>query len=216
MEIRAAIDFINRVARARSVLFLDFDGVVARNIAGLSAFNRIVPYRVACLSEIVARTGCDVVVSSTWRRDPHTGHGFPASELEGYLRERAYTGRILDITPTHETVSFVEDIARVRGGEILAWLRAQRLKPSAVVVLDDVALEGPMAPYQVRTVEEVGLTVGDVERAVWLFRRQPKGRPPWLLEASRHARSPRAPRELEPMEPMEQMSFFALLGLGER
>lgn len=173
------------------VLFLDFDGVIARNIGGnASAFERLVPHRVAYLSSIVERTGCRVVVASTWRKNPETGLGLSAAKLEAALQSRGYTGEVDDITPYHAKASFHDEIAKVRGGEILAWIRDQKVKPSAIAVLDDVMLDGPIAPYVVQTVEEIGLTPAHVERAVALLHTPLTGRRPW------------APA-------VEQVSFFA-------
>ena len=164
---------------AGCVIFLDFDGVVSRAISGASAFDRLVPHRVAHLSKIVERTGCKVVVASTWRKDPKTGRGLSAWQLQAALRSRGYTGTVDDITPFHREVSFPDEIAKVRGGEILAWLRAQVESPRAIAILDDVALDGPMAPYVIRTVEDIGLTAADAERAVQRLLTPIRGTPPW-------------------------------------
>lgn len=172
---------------AYTVLFLDFDGVIARmpKYKDEPARARLLPDRVGRLSELIERTGSRVVVSSTWRKNPRLDVGMTASQLESLLRGRGYTGAVYDITPVHEEVAFEDDIARVRGGEILAWLRAQKQKPRAFAVLDDIALEGPVAPYLVQTNEDVGLTGADVERAVVILSRPIRGRRPWTAAPKR-------------------------------
>jgi hypothetical protein len=167
------------VSVSHKVCFLDFDGVVARAISGASAHERLVPEWIARLSKLVERTDCRVVVSSTWRQNPQTKEGFTVSQLTAALRARGFTGTVFDITPMHEDVTYAEDIARVRGGEILAWLRAQKQKPTSFVALDDVRLLGPIAPYVVQTNEYRGLSDADVERAVTMLAKPLRGRRPW-------------------------------------
>jgi hypothetical protein len=48
------------------VLFLDFDGVLAW-VNGTQGRDTVDPAAVAQLQRVVRETGCDVVVSSTWR-----------------------------------------------------------------------------------------------------------------------------------------------------
>jgi hypothetical protein len=169
------------IREGQKVLFLDLDGVLSDpEPAQATAHERLVPGRVRRLSDLVDRVGCRVVVSSTWRRNPRTYRGLTADQLEEVLRERGYTGRVHDITPMHEEAHFDDEIARIRGDEILEWCRAQNTPPSAIVVLDDVALRGPLAAYVVRTDAYRGLTDEDVQRAIDLFKYPPRGRAPWL------------------------------------
>lgn len=164
-----------------TVAMLDFDGVIAVNqpLRGprLSAFDRIVPERVMHLNVLVARAGCRVVVSSSWRFNPKTGEGMRAVTLESILRQRGYTGSIHGITPCLAPEARTEsDIANGRGAEILAWCAEQPVKPRAIVVLDDVRLTGPVSTFQVQTDEAVGLTEADVERSVALLTK------PWTVQ----------------------------------
>jgi len=166
-----------------SALFLDFDGVVSRNPPPddpfRSGIERLVAENVHLLDAIVRRTGCRVVVSSSWRYDPATGLGSRAPVLESWLRAKGYTGRVDGITPHHGEVRWSDDIEERRGGEILAWCVDRPQKPRAIAVLDDMALRGPIAPFLVQTDESAGITAADVERVVALLQQPLRGRRPW-------------------------------------
>ena len=77
----------------RRVIFLDFDGVLAP-IRTWDRYGDLEPACIDVLNEIIARTGADVVVSSTWR------HGTTVSELQAMLDAHGFAGRVLDTTPT--------------------------------------------------------------------------------------------------------------------
>ena len=96
----------------------------------LSAIQRIVRTAVAKLNRLVVLGDAQVVVSSTWRRDPRTGEGASASQLQLWLRQAGFVGDVIGITPTYRGHD-------VRGAEIQAWIDAQPVAPSAVVILDD-------------------------------------------------------------------------------
>jgi len=87
------------------ILFLDIDGVV--NCATTSQRHRgaigIDPYMAHLVRMIVEQTGCQVVLSSSWRHFP-----------DGRKEVEEQVCPILDITPT-STSNF-------RGDEIRAWL----------------------------------------------------------------------------------------------
>jgi hypothetical protein len=155
------------------VLALDFDGVIAINqpLIGprLTAAQRLVRERVARLNTIVERTGCLVVVSSTWRWNAIAQEGHGVDMLLSWLREAGYTGDLAGITEAKTDESTVALIEANRGLEILAWCEAQPVKPRALAVLDDLALRGAVAPVLVRTVEAIGITDADVERVVELL-----------------------------------------------
>jgi hypothetical protein len=175
------------------VISLDFDGVVSVNQPEdgpiLTALERLIPERVAKLNTIVARTGCKVLVSSTWRYNARTGIGFDVAGLTRILRASGFEGEVSAVTPWLYEVEWAEDIEAHRGEEILAWCAAQPVKPRALVVLvvlDDLALRGPIYEVLVRTDDRVGLTDADVDRVVELLTRM---RPVRVWEAGRLRRT---------------------------
>lgn len=176
-------------ATSYSVLGLDFDGVIAINqpLTGprLTAAQRLVRERVARLNTIVERTGCRVVVSSTWRYNAIAGRGFGRLILAGWLREAGYRGELAGITEAMSDESDVGVMEGTRGGEILAWCAKQEVQPRALAVLDDLELRGAVAPVLVRTAEEVGITDADVERVVALLLAKRPVRPWELSKAKR-------------------------------
>lgn len=89
------------------VLFLDIDGVV--NCVTTSQRHRgfigIDPYMAALVRRIVDATGCQVVLSSSWRHFP-----------DGRKEVEQQVCPILDVTPTSSS--------GFRGDEIRVWLNA--------------------------------------------------------------------------------------------
>lgn len=150
-------------------LFLDLDGVVNSGRffrdqydevdgrgAEAYAAAQIDPSAVAVLNGIIAATGADVVISSTWRlmrRLP---------DLRGILRSRGFTGRIIDATPD------LND--KPRGLEIQAWLDAQREQPPAFAIVDDDEDMAHLSHRLVRTTFAEGLTEADADRLIALLR----------------------------------------------
>jgi hypothetical protein len=123
------------------ILFLDFDGVLNSwryfkdaHTAGRTLQtpqDQIDPKAVRWLNEIFLKTGCHVVVSSTWRRL----HRMP--DLRGWLKQAGFTGAVIDRTPSINDVD--------RGVEIDAWLKAHvRLPVESFAILDDGS---DMAPH---------------------------------------------------------------------
>ena len=151
-----------------SVLMLDFDGVlnsraylyqrgVRLRCESDSATSDIDPKAVSRLNEIVERTGCDVVISSSWR------YGNTTPELEGMLRQRGYRHTVLDSTPR----SFDE----IRGHEIQAWLNDNG-NPSPICILDDCADMAHLMPFLVKTDMATGLQDEHVERAAAMLNKE--------------------------------------------
>ncbi len=149
------------------VLFTDFDGVLSIN-GHDSVTERIVPERVSRLNDIVRRTGCIVVVSSTWRYSPLTKLGASAAQLEAWLRDAGYLYTIHGVTPVHRTCAWAHEIEETRGGEILAWLATRTVRVEAWAALDDLSIRG-IDGHLVQTDADVGLSDSDVEATVAIF-----------------------------------------------
>ena len=106
---------------------------------------------VAALNEIVARSGAQVVVSSSLR------YGKSIAELQAMLAAVGFIGEVVDKTPT--------DLGGCdRGEEIAAWLRAH--PATSWVIIDDHRDVGPLVGRLVQTTATRGLCLADVERAM--------------------------------------------------
>ena len=134
----------------RAVIFLDFDGVLAP-IRTWDRYGDLEPACVDVLNAIVAQTGADVVVSSTWR------HGKSVAELQAVLDAQGFAGRVLDKTPTVGP-------GATRGDEIAAWLAQHAVE--RWVIVDDHADVGTLRLRLVQTHPGRGLQPGDVARVV--------------------------------------------------
>lgn len=156
--------------------FTDFDGVL-NNVpyavkighyggwrSPLSVENAYLdPVNVAALKHIVERTGCRLVISSTWRLTHSTEEfenlflalGFPAGCVAGRTAQR-------DISEMEYGLYGHDE----RGHEISQYLK-DYAKGAKYVILDDVAQFLPeQQPFFVNTDDTVGLTMEDAERAI--------------------------------------------------
>jgi len=156
----------NRNAPPRGVLFLDIDGVM--NSPESMTANRskavFLPGAVAALRAIMARTGCRVVISSSWRgdqlenlRDALAAHG-----LGGVVRAIIGTTPVLHPSD-HPT----------REDEIGCWLHRERYE-GRLAILDDEPSLGELSPWHVAIRDTEGLVPSSADKAVLLLLR---GRP---------------------------------------
>ena len=136
------------------LLFLDLDGVICCNYHGELEADKL-----ALVGKIVEETGCRVVLSTDWRRQPH-------------LRTRAeetlsgYGVTCIGATPQYPMY------ARVRPKEILAWMAEYNGPIAAWCALDDrdLVLEEGGAPafinHFVLTEFATGLTEPLAQRVI--------------------------------------------------
>lgn len=123
-------------------LFLDVDGVL--NQCGKSA--GIHPDKLGMLAQVVHATGCQVVLSSTWRTLPSCKERIVAAlrdfgiELYGCTPDLATTAPDCDLTIWTSTP---------RWSEIAAWL-AEHPEVTAFAIVDD---DGGMNQYMDRLVK---------------------------------------------------------------
>lgn len=155
---------------ASPLLFLDIDGVLN---SYRSHFEKgetpLDPENIACFNRIVAATGADIVVTSTWR------YFTPFDELRRYFAEAGILGEIVDIVPDL-IAGLSDDAARLvtRGQEIHAWFKgrgaADPCSPAETfAILDDRADQEPYLHRLVLTSIERGLTDTDADRAIELL-----------------------------------------------
>jgi hypothetical protein len=173
------------------ILFLDVDGVLnhiewaerrpdrrkitndmnEEDVERIRAEYGFDPVCVEHLSTLVERAGCDIVISSTWRKMGlgQSGH----LHMQRMLTHRGfkYRDRIIGSTPVLDRMvgSMGLLVAQPRGLEIQAWLDAHE-SVSNFVILDD---ESDMAHLSSRLVQtnynDGGLRVDHVHEVVDLF-----------------------------------------------
>ena len=136
--------------RPPRIIFLDIDGV----LAPIRRWDRYGDLDRACiqvLNDIVASSGADIVVSSTWR------HGKTVAELQAVLDAEGLAGRVVDKTPSDIRGAY-------RGDEIAAWLAEHPV--AGFVIIDDHADMGELRSHLVLTEPGYGLRPPDASRAV--------------------------------------------------
>jgi hypothetical protein len=133
------------------VLFLDFDGVI-NSIRSAVAFGGYPwniqteslklfdPVGVALIKKVCDKTGCKIVLSSTWRKQ------FTCKELS-----KAIDLPIIDATPI---------LHKERGYEVQAWLDTHKPKVYAIIDDDGDILESQL-PFFVQTNSQNGITFAD-------------------------------------------------------
>lgn len=167
------------------LLFLDIDGVLNHStflhdeaklrieagkeglIVEPEAFHgvhQIDPKAVELLNQIVERTGCRIVLSSSWRINN------TVDEMNAILRVHGFKGEIVDRTPSTFQTDPATNKWSCRGEEIQRWMKEADLpKDEEVwfVILDDSNDMGDVSHALVRTNFETGLQAGHVEVAVY-------------------------------------------------
>lgn len=145
------------------VLFLDFDGVLnhdeafERHKSGLIIARDtevLDPKCVAELNRVAAETGCEVVVSSTWRL------GHTLVHLELLLRAAGYKYWLLSTTP---------HTGRHRGQDIAQWLEAHPGWGPIAIVDDDNDM-GALGHRLVQTSFQGGLKAEHANRLIELLK----------------------------------------------
>lgn len=103
----------------KRLLFLDVDGV----LNNIKSNSDLYPESLLLLSNVVAKTQCKIVLSSTWRLYPET-----LAELESAFLEYKIP-KWIGSTPYINS--------QPRSEEIVSWLLENSKDPTNVVVLDD-------------------------------------------------------------------------------
>lgn len=156
------------------VIFLDFDGVLCNHESISAGYkSRTAPEQdpygphddcVAALNRIIQETGAVVVVSSTWRKRQNRN-----AIMRETLKRWGVVGQVIDCTPILERGAFSVQ----RGTEIQQWLKTVRVPVTSFVILDDDSDMGQLRHRLVQTVNAVGLTMADAERAIAILNAPP-------------------------------------------
>lgn len=130
------------------LIFLDIDGVCN------TTPNSINHSAVLLLKEIVEKTGCEVVLSSTWRKQPED------LKLIKNLFLNKIGKPLYGTTPISDEKIGLIWRAKSRGEEILDWFlqSSEEESDATFVILDDGGDMHPFNSYLVRTDSSVGLT----------------------------------------------------------
>jgi len=132
------------------VIFLDIDGVLNNfSLIQANGFDYIDQGMVSTLGLIVAETGAEIVLSSTWRINPRD-----KALVEAALERQGMS--VMDSTP---------DLGGWRAAEISKWLEGAP-QVESFAILDDVDDAGfGMGSSFFQTDPEVGLTVDIARKA---------------------------------------------------
>lgn len=130
------------------IIFLDIDGVL---IPYGQRDNRVLDEKcVWRLKEIIAATGADVVLSSSWRI------GTVREVITKMLGE--WMVEILDVTPTE---------GRYRGHQIQLWLQQNKYRDQYLILDDEVgSFPDNLLRHAIVVDPYNGLTDADVDRAI--------------------------------------------------
>ena len=162
------------------VIFLDIDGVLntkwwytqmERNTPTDKYGYAFDPKAVANLKRIVAETGADIVISSSWKC-------MGLSQMEEMWEDRNLPGKIIGITPNSMSDEMLLDadidsieLFHIRGEEIMQWLANHRKQVSNYAIIDDM---DNMLPEQqshfVHVNPEIGITKKDADRVIIILK----------------------------------------------
>ncbi len=161
----------------KKILFLDFDGVLNpkwwERKKPLDEYGvSFDPKTVACLEKIIAETGANIVISSSWKN-------MGLSVVQDMWRERGLPGKVIDITPDYLGESLLcselnnDDVLYERGCEIKGWLSLHKDEISHYAILDDM---DDILPEQqqrfVQTDPDLGLTEADAKQIIFMLNHQ--------------------------------------------
>lgn len=160
----------------KKYIFLDFDGVLNTqcNINALKEQGR--PFfdqygycfdatAVANLATIIEHTEAEIIISSSWKIDG-------LSKMLDMWSERALPGKIIDITPSDVLDAKDLDFSNPddlvgRGREIEQWICQNGSAKDRYVILDDLDdLLQSQKPFFIQIDPRIGITAGDVEKAI--------------------------------------------------
>lgn len=136
------------------ILFLDCDGVLNTKYA--TTLLSLSKPKLKLLRQIIADTGCKLVLSSTWRLHEDAKAKLARAGLEFY-----------GMTPRWHEVEELSPHEVKRGHEIQWWLDRHPEVERYCIVDDDSDMLDSQLRYFVQTEMEYGLTKGLAYRIIW-------------------------------------------------
>ena len=157
------------------VLFLDFDGVLNHEAYLDDLLRRLGEHHgqdalmldtaaIERLNRIVELSGCEVVISSSWR------HAHRRVALLRLLRSRGFEGEIAGVTPTTARKEGGRFLGSSRGAEIQVWLDEHPAIESFAILDDNDDMEH-LSPRLIQTTFTHGLREEHVELVVAMLNR---------------------------------------------
>lgn len=169
-------------------LFLDFDGVLntgnyqeRMKKEGIDAYDEygpmFDPQAVNYLEQIINRTGCKIVISSTWRNEGIV-------RMQQMWKDRGMPGAIYSMTPILLSTTFQDavngellsaPVKKAKALEIDMWLQKHASKEARYVIIDDESIRLDEDDYRhiIKTDEETGIGIYDVANAVLMLNGEP-------------------------------------------
>ena len=162
----------------RKVLFLDIDGVlnpkwwIRKPVVDIYGYD-FDAEPVANLEKIIAETGADIVISSSWKC-------MGLSKLQRMWKDRGLPGKVVDVTPDFMSDELLmnEELGNMdhlcnRGCEIKGWLMQHKDEEVQYVIIDDMDDILPeQQAYFIQTDPGIGISDIDVMKAKLLFQKQ--------------------------------------------
>ena len=157
----------------KKVILLDIDGVVNSEInqddnfrkGRWSTHNLIMdPEAMACLKEIVDKTGAEIILSSTWRYPDEDGS---FASKENFVKQLFDFGMFL----TGETPQLQE---YDRAAEILTYLNEHPEVTHFVILDDDLDLvkNKELRPHLLHTNYQIGLVKSEISEAIAILNKE--------------------------------------------
>ena len=169
-------------------LFLDFDGVLntgnyqkRMKKEGIDAYDEygpmFDPQAVNYLEQIINRTGCKIVISSTCRNEGIV-------RMQQMWRDRGMPGAIYSMTPILLSITFQDalngellsaPVKNTKALEIDMWLQKYASKDARYVIIDDESIRMDDDDYLhiIQTEEQTGIDIYDVANAVLALNGKP-------------------------------------------
>jgi len=174
--------------KVEKYLFLDFDGVLNTGSyqkrmkkEGIDAYDEygpmFDPQTVEYLRQIIDRTGCKVVISSTWRNEG-------IARMRQMWKDRNMPGEIYSMTPILLSITFQDAMngellsaptKQAKALEIDMWLQKHASKDARYVILDDekIYLGEDNYSHMIEIDDQEGIEVYHVQRAVYTLNEKP-------------------------------------------
>jgi len=145
------------------IIFLDFDGVITNYESGF----KLNPDKLKLLGKIIDITGCNLVISSTWRsNDVKTTIEKLSDPLDYYNNGIVFPfcDKIVGVTDRINQAK--------RGVEIAKWIKDNNFIGQYVILDDMGEMLEEQKPYFVMTDLWEGLTDSDIEKAIKILQKQ--------------------------------------------